>query len=222
MTHFTFDLQVELPASNVWTTGSVTAELTDPDYSFFQHPFGGNTAPNSSIFFAFPALAFDSFYCDPSEIVDDDTVILPGSNQETPTLVAADWAFVPPVGNQPGTIARFTIVSSALDPQVVPQGTGGPEATIVGTITGDSTFAGNNTAKTAFAFDIVTYAPPCPGDTTGDLQVNTDDFLAVLNNWGNCPAPCPPTCPGDSDGNCTVNVDDFLAVLSNWGSCLGP
>ena len=64
--------------------------------------------------------------------------------------------------------------------------------------------------------------PPCPADTNADGAVNVIDLLAVINNWGACPAP-PTLCPADvapvgtPDGN--VNVMDLLAVINNWGPC---
>ena len=43
------------------------------------------------------------------------------------------------------------------------------------------------------------------------------DFLALLADWGPCPASCPPSCPADLDGDCTVGIVDFLALLADWG-----
>lgn len=58
-----------------------------------------------------------------------------------------------------------------------------------------------------------------PGDITGDGTVNVQDLLAVINNWGQCPAP-PAACDADiaptpADG--TVNVLDLLFVINHWG-----
>lgn len=56
----------------------------------------------------------------------------------------------------------------------------------------------------------------CPGDVTGDAQINVADFLALNSAYGN-------TCPGcwtDIDANGTVAVGDFLALNSAYGdSC---
>jgi hypothetical protein len=62
----------------------------------------------------------------------------------------------------------------------------------------------------------LTLDPLAPGDLNGDGQVNVDDLLLVVNEWGMCPNPVAP-CPGDSDGNGVVNVDDLLSVINNWG-----
>lgn len=54
-----------------------------------------------------------------------------------------------------------------------------------------------------------------PGDINGDGEVNVDDLLIVLNNWGEC-GDCG-DCPADVTGDCHVNVDDLLIVLNSWG-----
>ena len=50
-----------------------------------------------------------------------------------------------------------------------------------------------------------------PGDANGDLQVNTDDLLNVINAWG---ATGPN--PADVTGDAIVNVEDILLVIANW------
>lgn len=61
-------------------------------------------------------------------------------------------------------------------------------------------------------------SPTCEGDLTGSGEVNVDDLLMVLNNWGSCPGGTP-GCPGDATNDGEVNVDDLLEVLNNWGAC---
>jgi hypothetical protein len=88
--------------------------------------------------------------------------------------------------------------------------------------------------EAAIAFVASQYlAPPCPWDIhpagntqTGDGAVNVDDFFALLQHWGACPAdaPCPWDCapfePGDSVwGDDAVDVGDFFALLQHWGAC---
>jgi len=71
---------------------------------------------------------------------------------------------------------------------------------------------------------VVDLIPPfaAPGDVTGDGVVNVLDLLAVIENWGQCPAP-PSTCPADiappgpPAGDGTVNILDLLHVINNWG-----
>jgi probable HAF family extracellular repeat protein len=54
---------------------------------------------------------------------------------------------------------------------------------------------------------------PQLGDVDLDADVDVDDLLAIINNWGPCPAPC----PADVTGNGEVDVDDLLAVINHWG-----
>jgi hypothetical protein len=55
-----------------------------------------------------------------------------------------------------------------------------------------------------------------PGDVNGDGVVNTEDLLALLAAWGNCPDP-PEDCPADFNGDGVVNTEDLLTLLANWG-----
>ncbi len=63
--------------------------------------------------------------------------------------------------------------------------------------------------------------PPCPADIAppgGDHSVNVNDLLAVINQWGRCPAP-PTTCPADVTQDNNVNVNDLLFIINHWGLC---
>jgi hypothetical protein len=55
-----------------------------------------------------------------------------------------------------------------------------------------------------------------PGDVNFDNIVGVDDLIAVINGWGQCPAP-PAGCDADVTGDGQVNVDDLLMVINNWG-----
>ncbi len=56
----------------------------------------------------------------------------------------------------------------------------------------------------------------CPGDATGDLQVDVEDLNSVLSAWGtNVPAGVGPDL-ANADG--FIDVDDLNAVLGAWGS----
>jgi hypothetical protein len=69
-------------------------------------------------------------------------------------------------------------------------------------------------------------ATPCPANIvntgTSAGKVDVDDLLAVISQWGPCPAP-PATCPANIVNTGTsankVDVDDLLAVISQWGPC---
>ncbi len=64
--------------------------------------------------------------------------------------------------------------------------------------------------------------PTCPADIApqpnGDGLVNVSDLLAVINNWGPCPAP-PALCSADITHDGNVSVNDLLAVINSWGVC---
>jgi hypothetical protein len=67
---------------------------------------------------------------------------------------------------------------------------------------------------------------PCPANIvntgTSVNKVDVDDLLAVISQWGPCPAP-PAPCPANVVNTGTsanrVDVDDLLAVISGWGPC---
>ena len=55
----------------------------------------------------------------------------------------------------------------------------------------------------------------CPADIDGSGDVDTDDLLTILAQWG----PCASGCTGDIDGDFTVGVDDLLLLVGTWGLC---
>jgi hypothetical protein len=56
--------------------------------------------------------------------------------------------------------------------------------------------------------------PTCSADLNGDLNVNIDDLLAVINAWG-----AGAGNPADINADGIVNIDDLLAVINAWGAC---
>ncbi len=54
----------------------------------------------------------------------------------------------------------------------------------------------------------------CPGDADGDNDVDADDLVAVVLQWGGV---CP--CTGDVDADNDVDTDDLVIVVLNWGPC---
>jgi probable HAF family extracellular repeat protein len=54
--------------------------------------------------------------------------------------------------------------------------------------------------------------PIVAGDVDQDGDVDFQDLLIVLSEWG----PCSPPCPADVDGDGTVGFQDLLVILSNW------
>jgi predicted outer membrane repeat protein len=60
----------------------------------------------------------------------------------------------------------------------------------------------------------------CPADVepakSGDGQVNVDDLILVIGNWG----PCGSTdCTADITNDGMVDIDDLLFVILHWGEC---
>jgi hypothetical protein len=52
-------------------------------------------------------------------------------------------------------------------------------------------------------------------DVDDDGDVDFQDLLLVLAEWGDCPDP-PAECPGDIDGDGDVDFEDLLLLLSMW------
>jgi hypothetical protein len=76
-------------------------------------------------------------------------------------------------------------------------------------------------ATEKISLEVVPFAPAMLGDLNGDLIVNTDDLLLVVNNWGPCVGET--RSPSFADvapegGDCNVDIDDMLVVLMNWGA----
>ena len=58
-------------------------------------------------------------------------------------------------------------------------------------------------------------ACPCPADVAGgDGQVNLQDLLFIIANWGGGAGN-----PADVNGDNTVNLQDLLFIIANWGAC---
>jgi len=54
----------------------------------------------------------------------------------------------------------------------------------------------------------------CPEDVNQDGNINIQDSLAILSNWGTCSG-----CKEDINSSGSVDVQDLLQLLSKWGSC---
>jgi hypothetical protein len=58
---------------------------------------------------------------------------------------------------------------------------------------------------------------PCPADVFPSGNVDIDDLLTVINNFG--AKGVPGSVPGDVTGNGVVDIDDLLGVINAWGGC---
>ena len=50
------------------------------------------------------------------------------------------------------------------------------------------------------------------GDVDDDGDVDVDDLVAVITDWGDCPG-----CDADVTCNDVVNVNDLVRVIVTWG-----
>jgi hypothetical protein len=72
----------------------------------------------------------------------------------------------------------------------------------------------------------VAFSLQCPANIvqTGAsaTRVDVEDLLAVIDQWGPCPAP-PNVCPANivniGSSQNRVDVDDLLRVITAWGNC---
>jgi hypothetical protein len=60
-------------------------------------------------------------------------------------------------------------------------------------------------------YGVALLTPGIPGDVNGDGEVNTQDLLMLLSDWGECAG-----CPTDLDGDGFVGTADLLELLANW------
>jgi 6-phosphogluconolactonase (cycloisomerase 2 family) len=93
----------------------------------------------------------------------------------------------------------------------------GPSGVLSMTINKDGTLTVDDDQSTtgSLPWEVVTWPgtkPLCPADLTGNLIVDVDDLLIVINNWGG-------NKQGDVTGNGIVDVDDLLEIINAWGPC---
>jgi outer membrane protein assembly factor BamB len=96
----------------------------------------------------------------------------------------------------------FIQLASAYDVAFSPDAT---VAYVTTTYTGDGIEHGN-----LYAIHLADPASVV-GDLTGDGNINVDDLMMVINNWGTCEA-----CVADVNNDCTVDVNDLLMVINQW------
>ena len=118
-----FDLKVRVHGANdSWTAASCSVVLTNA--TFWNHPSGGDTQPNTNNFGYFGLSRFDSFWCSPEEWPNPDlntsanaTSFAPGSpSVQTATQRTAEWYSDPLDPTAHGgtyTIARYTFLPAA-------------------------------------------------------------------------------------------------------------
>ncbi len=63
-------------------------------------------------------------------------------------------------------------------------------------------------------FDVEVIGTSCAADIDGSGVVGVDDLLALIGDWGLCPA-----CATDLNLDGIVGVDDLLELIGAWGTC---
>ena len=173
--------------------------------TFFQHPFGSDSAPIMNLLKVFPDLAWDTFVTigmGPNS-GNDNTLLMPpwpGFAPSTLTTTDSGW-FITPADTQGAPdndgrvlLGQFTYDGTAIEGRMLVQFiTGGVhmQASVV--------FC-NGLSGTCI-----------DGDLDGNNLVTIDDFLVLLAGWGACEG-----CPADIDGDDVVGINDFLLLLGNW------
>lgn len=239
-TYLTWDLQVAVDPGGIqdwWTTTEALAHLDDDAYgalSFYQHPnddlAGAYGAPPGSLLCqVFPAIAFDSWYIEATDLDPcNQANPLGGAYNgsyflESDTTLWALWVdqdgFPPPLGGEAFRVARYTILVDRqdadcpgchLDLDIVPTGEGGADP-VLGTIAGFTTHRFGLSNLIPFSFDVI---DRCAADIDDDGCVSVLDFLDLLAAW-----PAGYGTAADIDRSGTVDVLDFLNLLARWGPC---
>ncbi|MCI0630865.1 MAG: S8 family serine peptidase [Phycisphaerales bacterium] len=60
--------------------------------------------------------------------------------------------------------------------------------------------------------------PACPADINLDEQVNVNDMLELISQWGQCPTGCTADI-FPKGGSGAVDINDLLALIADWGPC---
>lgn len=55
----------------------------------------------------------------------------------------------------------------------------------------------------------------CTGDLNGSGEVDVNDLLDLIGQWGNCSG----SCTADISGDGVVDVNDLLSLIAAWGIC---
>jgi hypothetical protein len=176
----------------------------------YQAPFGGHLAPSTDVIAKFPLTQWDTFVTVGVAKNDgtDQTFTTPGFPQ-LPVNNNTSMAWLVPANSNQGApnysrkvlIAQLTL----------------PPTSSIGNLTVNIVYRPAGTSGTVTA-NHVSYVllPLTAGDVNHDLNVNMDDLLLIINNWGR-------TGPGIPDVNDDgiINIDDLLIIVQHWGLFTG-
>jgi len=190
VTHFTFDISVDLSGGSVWTTTSLQM-LLEPaaPYDIFHSPIGQDkTTWNNSN--AFPAVLYDTAFQAPQDMGEGNVGTTQSEAVQTADEFAVDcWFSIYPVPITPsdGLIARLSIVRTGPggEPIIIPAGAC-PSATRIGSVIVNTTHAFTDGQLHTASYEII--ENPLVGDINGDLVVDTADLGALIAEFGqSCP-----------------------------------
>jgi hypothetical protein len=60
----------------------------------------------------------------------------------------------------------------------------------------------------------------CIADLSGDGVVEVMDIIAIIEDWGDCPANS--CCPSDLVVDGVIEVNDLLVIIAAWGTNCSP
>ena len=162
-----FDLKVNIPAGDDWTSTAINAEILVNDKHWYKDALGANTQPNPAFFAVFPSLQWDTFFTTPGGWPNTaGQGATPGFAQPpAPTisrnLVEAIWFDTVNTGGGNWTIARLTLWSQ--NPrdryEVGPLGATGLGA-LVARVTGTTTHAVGGGTLVPFSLGIYQIPEP--------------------------------------------------------------
>ncbi|MDY7109304.1 MAG: hypothetical protein SYC29_11780 [Planctomycetota bacterium] len=245
VTHFTFDIRVDVEEGEDWGAAGSHSLIIDPVAEFFVHSVDlEGHPPDPAMFAVWPALEFDSYWCAPTEIPPGGAGSDPPGlwvETWTPTELTTEvWLDLQLTEGGPYTIARHTIIvppgGAETPPAIVAAGSGG-ETPIIATVTGWVTNASYEPGCEDFEFDILHCGPDSDEDGFGDDCDNCPDHynpeqtdcdndgigdvcaiaegLAEDLNENGIPDHC--ECPADFDDDWDTDTADLLILLGEWG-----
>ncbi len=187
---------------------------------FYQHGFGGDTAPDQTVIDAGnPSLALDTFVTIGAksfgtESVPEDATGLspgwPGFGPDSLMLEDVAW-FVTPDDAQ----AHAGMADNPPDGVLIGQFSVAFGAAFDVAVYGELIFSGEVDGVGFQVFRSFEALFCSLTDTDGNGLVNTVDLLDVISQWG----PCGAECTADFRGDGMVSTRDLLDVIENWGRC---
>ncbi|MHC4989581.1 MAG: hypothetical protein ACYTGC_01255 [Planctomycetota bacterium] len=188
-----------------------------PDGFYQNETFGPNqTEPNAALFAVDPDLEWDSYLTIGRPVLDADVGPTPLQAPRTDNplwfcdrfmLTNGAWYRTP---DDPASIVGDEL-RLMVGQFTVPRG-----ATLGGTLRVSGFFDGD---ASNFPYVLTVGDPLCDGDVNDDGQVDVEDLLEVIFQFGSpCEDMC--ACPSDVNRDDSVDVEDMLQVVFEWGPCL--